>query len=246
MIYNIFNENNLKFNIEWDAENFYDLIYCDMIYEDENVLPWLQTYWRYLKNDGIFIIQTDWHTDWLIRWYLETHDTFKNKPVFVNHLVQKAEWGNHPKNKFHQCYDSIIIYAKGKDYKFYPERIQVPKKTLTKGLNPSGRETKQATAWIDDICLTTTAKERVKKDDGHLIRWQKPIKLFDRIIAPFTNENDWICDPYMGSGSLGEWSILNNRNYVGKELDKEVFKLAKQRLEKVHESINSLDDKKIL
>ena len=148
----------------------------------------------------------------------------------MNHCVQKNEWGNHPKNKFHQCYDDILIFAKGNNWKFYSERVQVPKVTNNKGLNPSGRETKTATAWIDDICLTTTSKERIKQEDGHLIKWQKPLKLFDRIIAPFTNENDNILDPFMGSGSLGEWCVKNNRNYTGIENDKAVFDLAKQRL----------------
>ena len=233
MNYKIYNTSNLNFNVEADTKAFYNLIYCDMIYEDENISDWLGLYWKHLKKNGIFIVQTDWHTDYLVRYEFEQ---FMSEPIFVNHAVWKNEWGNHPKNKMHQCYDSIIIYAKGENYKFYPEKIQVPKVTKTKGLNPSGRETKQATAWIDDICLTTTAKERVKKKDGHLIQWQKPIRLFDRIIAPFVDEGDWICDPFMGSGSLGEWSILNNCNYVGKELDKEIFELAEKRLENAYKS----------
>jgi DNA modification methylase len=233
--YKIFNENNLNFNDEVDKADFYDLIYCDMIYENKDIADWLYPYWNCLKYNGIFIVQTDWHTDYLVR---DEFEQFMSGPVFVNHVVWKNEWGNHPKNKMHQCFDSIIIYAKGKNYKFYSEKIQVPKVTKTKGLNPSGRETKQATAWIDDICLTTTAKERIKKEDGHLIKWQKPLCLFDRIVAPFVDENDWICDPFMGSGSLGEWAILNNCNYVGKELGKEVFELAEKRLENAYRSGN--------
>jgi DNA modification methylase len=104
-------------------------------------------------------------------------------------------------------------------------------------LNPSGRTTKNATAWIDDICLTTTAKERVKKSDGHLVRWQKPVRLFDRVVAPFTDEGDDVLDNFMGSGSLGEWCIKNNRNYTGIEYDKEVFGLAKNRLENIPVSL---------
>lgn len=227
-MYKIYNEDNL--NISFGVQP--NLIYADMIYENID-LSWLYKYWNTLSPDGIFIIQTDWHTDWLIRNEFETKikkdENFDT--IFVNHLIWKNEWGNHPKNKFHQCYDSIIIYAKGKNYKFYPERIQVNKVTKNKGLNPSGRETKAATAWIDDICLTTTSKERIKKPDGHLIQWQKPLKLFDRIILPFTDEKDLVVDPFMGSGSLSEWCIKNNRDYVGIEYDKEVFDLAKNRIE---------------
>ena len=148
---------------------------------------------------------------------------------FINHLVWKNEWGNYPKDRFHQCFDDILVYSKGKHYKFYPERIQVPKVTAkSKGLNPSQRDTKPATAWIDDITLTTIAKERVKKKDGHLIRWQKPQRLYDRIILPFSDKFDNILDPFMGSGSLALWSRINERNYVGMEIDSEVYNLAVQ------------------
>ncbi len=224
MSYQIYNQDNIEYITNTNQE--FNLIYCDMIYEDKN-LDWIDYIWDHLKYYSIFIVQTDFHTNYLARDRLEKQISSQ----FINHLVQKNEWGNHPKNKFHQCYDDILIFSNGSPWKFYPERIQVDKVTKNKGLNPSGRQTKQATAWIDDICLTTTAKERIKKDDGHLIRWQKPLKLFDRIIAPFTDEGDWILDPFMGSGSLGEWCIKNNRNYVGIEYDKEVFSLAKQRLE---------------
>ncbi len=69
-------------------------------------------------------------------------------------------------------------------------------------------------------------------DDGlwHLVRWQKPVRLFDRIIAPFTDEYDMVLDPFAGVGSLGEWCFKNNRNYVGIEYDKEIFDLAENRL----------------
>jgi DNA modification methylase len=209
----------------------FDLIYADMIYENEN-LEWIDNFWGFLKNDGIFIVQTDWHTNYLVRMKFESMKIgLLEDPFFVNHLVWKNEWGNHPKRQMHQCYDDIIVYAKGKNYKFYPDKIQVDKVTKNKGLNPFGRATKQATAWIDDICLTTTAKERIKKTDGHLVRWQKPVKLFERIIAPFVDEDDYILDPFMGVASLGEYCWKNNLNYVGIEYDKEPFELAKQRLE---------------
>ena len=198
-----------------------NLVYGDCIYES-NDYKWLYLSYEKLEKGGILIVQTDFHTQHKYRNLLE----YVLGMNFVNHLVWKNEWGNHPKNKFHQCYDDILVYSKGKDYKFYSDRIQVPKATAKTKLNPSGRETKTATAWIDDITLTTTALERVKKSDGHNIRWQKPQKLYDRIILPFTDKFDNILDPFMGSGSLGKWCSLNERNYFGIEMEKEVYDIA--------------------
>ena len=221
-------------NMLYETDRKFDIIYSDMIYEN-HCLDFIDKYWNFLKDDGLYIVQTDWHTDYKVRYHFEREMGWVTPfPVFVNHLVVKGEWGNHPSRKMHQCYDSVIIYAKNKKYKFYPEKIQIPKATKTKGLNPSGRETKTATAWVDDICLTTTSKERVKKADGHLIRWQKDTRLFSRIITPFTDDGDWILDNFMGSGSVEEYAIKNNRNCIGIEYDKEIFDLAKERLEKLN------------
>lgn len=197
------------------------LVYGDCIYESVD-FKWVEMCYEKLLPGGILIVQTDWHTQYKYRNFLQ-HVLGMN---FVNHAVWKNEWGNHPKDRMHQCYDDILIYSKGKDYKFYPERIQVPKATANTKLNPSGRDTKTATAWIDDIVLTTTAKERVKDKNGKNVRWQKPLKLYDRIIAPFTDFSDNILDPFMGVGSLGLWSKTNNRNYWGIESDREICDLA--------------------
>jgi DNA modification methylase len=221
-------------NTRYFAKEKFDFVFCDMIYENTRVDKWIFKYWQTVRENGIFIVMTDYHTDWLVRWYFETN-TMLNDAVFINHLVWKNEWGNHPKRSMHQCYDDILVYAKGRDYKFYPERIQVPKATANTRLNPSGRITKTATAWIDDICLTTTSKERVKKEDGHLIQWQKPLKLFDRIVPQFTDFGDSVLDPFMGSGSLGEWCVVNDRNYTGIELDKQVFDLAEKRIKNAYD-----------
>lgn len=201
------------------------LVYGDCIYQDSD-FTWAELCYVKLHALGILVVQTDFHTQHRYRVFLE--DVLGMN--FVNHLVWKCEWGNHPKNKFHQCYDDILIYSKGKDYKFYPDRIQVPKATVNTKLNPSGRQTKTATAWIDDIVLTTTSKERVKKKDGHLVRWQKPKALMQRIINPFVDENDTVLDVFMGSGTLAVWCKENNINYIGMENDPDIYELAVERL----------------
>ena len=76
------------------------------------------------------------------------------------------------------------------------------------------------------------SKERVKKEDGHNIRWQKSLSLMNRILLPFTDEGDEILDPFMGSASLGVWCLQNNRNYVGIEYDNAVYNIAINRMKK--------------
>ncbi len=222
----LFNMDNMKYQ----SDRKFDLIFSDYVYGDAN-FTWVTKFYKYLNSKSVFISMSDFHTDYLFRYFMDAF--YSNDATFVNDLKFKCEWGNHPKDRFHQCFDSIMIYSNAKSgWKFYSDRIQVSKATAKTNLNPSGRMTKTATAWIDDIVLTTTAKERVKKKDGHLVRWQKPQRLYDRIILPFTDEGDWILDPFMGSGSLGLWCKLNNRNYVGIEYDKEVFQLAKKNIGK--------------
>ena len=61
---------------------------------------------------------------------------------------------------------------------------------------------------------------------------QKPIPLLEYLIKTYTNEGDTVLDNCMGSGSTGVACKNLNRNFIGIELDKHYFKLAKERIEK--------------
>ena len=59
---------------------------------------------------------------------------------------------------------------------------------------------------------------------------QKPIKLMSRFVELFTNENDTVLDPFMGSGTTGISCVRNNRDFIGIELDKTYFELSNSRI----------------
>ena len=61
---------------------------------------------------------------------------------------------------------------------------------------------------------------------------QKPNDLLEYLIKTYTNENDIILDPFMGSGTTGVACKKLNRNFIGIELDKTYFEIAKDRIEK--------------
>ena len=60
---------------------------------------------------------------------------------------------------------------------------------------------------------------------------QKPISLLERVIKSFTFEGGVVFDGFMGSGSTGIACKNLNRDFIGVELDKEYFRIAKERIE---------------
>ena len=60
-----------------------------------------------------------------------------------------------------------------------------------------------------------------------------PDKLAEDQIVTWTNEGDLVFDPFMGSGTTGKMSILNNRRFIGIELVKGYFEISKKRIEEV-------------
>jgi len=51
----------------------------------------------------------------------------------------------------------------------------------------------------------------------------------DHIIS-WSNENDVVFDPFMGSGTTGKMALLNNRKFIGIEKDETYFKIAQDRI----------------
>lgn len=64
---------------------------------------------------------------------------------------------------------------------------------------------------------------------------QKPVHLMEWVLREYTERNDRIFDPYMGSGTTGVAAIRTGRRFAGIEINKKYFEDAKNRL------INELD-----
>ena len=62
---------------------------------------------------------------------------------------------------------------------------------------------------------------------------QKPVGLMEWILKYYTRENDLVLDPTMGSGSTGVACKNTNRNFIGIEMDEEIFKTAEERINNI-------------
>lgn len=58
-----------------------------------------------------------------------------------------------------------------------------------------------------------------------------PEQLAKDHILSWSSENDVVFDPMMGSATTGVMAILNNRKFIGIELDENYFNIAKERIE---------------
>tara|TARA_B100001093_G_scaffold514409_1_gene588358 strand:- start:678 stop:1748 length:1071 start_codon:yes stop_codon:yes gene_type:complete len=84
--------------------------------------------------------------------------------------------------------------------------------------------------WNLPIC---NGAERLKRNGKKVHSTQKPEALLHRILLATSNKNDFILDPFLGSGTTAAVAKKLSRNYYGIEKEKIYFKAAEQRLKKI-------------
>lgn len=94
-------------------------------------------------------------------------------------------------------------------------------KTRTGTFNNSG-------AMLHDFIETSVTPNGERKYGKHPT--QKPESLIKHFVDVLSNEEDWILDPFMGSGTTGVVAKKSNRNFVGIELNEEYYKIAEERI----------------
>lgn len=128
--------------------------------------------------------------------------------------------------------EDIIVFGKNK-INYYPIMVDRPKNQIRKSYESSRTEIMGGTSKkIVKMYDTWYPKTLLKfKTECGLHPTQKPIALLEYLIKTYTNENDLILDFTMGSGSTGVACMNTNRNFIGMELDKKYFEIAKNRIE---------------
>lgn len=129
--------------------------------------------------------------------------------------------------------EKILWYVKNKDeYCFNLDDIRDPNvlypnqkkngrlRCNTLGKNPSD-------VW--QIAKVTSGTNRSSKErTKHPAQF--PLDLCNRVIKGFSNENDLVVDPFMGSASTIESCLRNNRYSIGIEINKEYCNIAYKRI----------------
>ncbi|MBL0555004.1 DNA-methyltransferase [Aeromonas caviae] len=61
---------------------------------------------------------------------------------------------------------------------------------------------------------------------------EKPVELMKILISQSSNENELVCDPFMGACAVGVAAQMLNRKFIGNDLSSEALKLSVERLQK--------------
>ena len=77
-----------------------------------------------------------------------------------------------------------------------------------------------------------TPKPNSKTDRNGYAPTQKPVALMEYMVKTYTNEGETVLDFTMGSGTTGVACKNLNRHFIGIEIDKDYFEIAKKRIEK--------------
>lgn len=227
--------------MEWIPDDSIDMVMADPPYGTtackwDSVIP-LEPMWeqlkRIIKPDGVIVMTAAQpFTSVLVSSNLKM---FKycwvwEKSKATGHLNAK-------KRPLVKHEDIVVFY--GKQPVYNPQGLikkEVP--TISKGNRGTkgkgssgecyGKATKDAVQTHANYPLSITRHNVDMKAKYHPT--QKPVALMEYMIKTYTNEGDMVLDFTMGSGTTGVACKLQNRNFIGIELDKKYFNIARERI----------------
>ena len=182
---------------------------------DDFTTNWLKECKRILKKNGTIWVIGSYHNIFRVGskiqdlgfWILNDVIWNKNNPM-----------PNFKGTRFTNAHETLIWASKDKNSK-YTFNYQ-----SLKCLND---DLQMRSTWNLPIC---NGNERLKEKGKKVHSTQKPEALLHRILLASSNKNDFILDPFLGSGTTAVVSKKLGRNYFGIEKEKNYFDAANKRL----------------
>ena len=197
-------------NDKWDQfESFNDY--------DNFCKKWLKECKRVLKDNGSIWVIGTYHNIFRLGYHMQNIGFW-----ILNDVIWKKNnpMPNFRGTRFTNAHETLIWASKNKKSK-YTFNYQ-----SLKCLND---DLQMRSDWTLPIC---NGSERIKKNGKKVHSTQKPESLLHRILLASTNKNDFVFDPFLGTGTTAVVAKKLGRNYFGIEREKKYFNTAKQRLEK--------------
>lgn len=131
----------------------------------------------------------------------------------------------------HKCRYEILIWNKTNAMPLYSNKYINDKEYCLY----FRKESKCNPMSYDDARTVYTSPANAKDRVEYKHPTIKPVDFIRKLIRNSSNENDIVLDCFMGSGTTAVASILENRNYIGFEIEKKYYDIANARIEKIEE-----------
>lgn len=142
-------------------------------------------------------------------------------------------------NRYNPSFEYMFIFSKGKPKTFNPIKERkinnsIRKKSFNRekdGKHKQGKTSSDLYKTKNNIWSYVVGGNHITKDEiayGHPAIF--PEQLAEDHIISWSNKDDTVFDPMMGSGTTGKMALLNGRNFIGIELDHEYFGIAEKRI----------------
>jgi len=149
-----------------------------------------------------------------------------------NRIIWHFEHGLHCTKRFSGRYETIVWFTKTEDYTFNLDSVRVPQKYPGKkhfkgpkagqySSNPLGKN--PGDLWI----IPNVKSNHIEKTDHPC---QFPVELVERLVLSLTNQDDWVFDPFLGTGTSIIAAIMHHRKGIGAEIVPKYVSLAKRRI----------------
>jgi site-specific DNA-methyltransferase (adenine-specific) len=140
------------------------------------------------------------------------------------------------KTRYGPCFEYMFVLSKGKVKNFSPLK---DRKTKWGGTVKSGT-IRQKDGTVKRMSKSMVINEYSQRFNIWQIYPQRqrgkchpapfPESIAEDHILSWSVEGDTVLDPFMGSGTTGKMAKINNRNFIGIEISREYYQMAKRRI----------------
>jgi len=173
------------------------------------------------------------------------YEMFKKKRLKLrNRIIWRFGHGLHASKRFSGRYETILWFTKTNDYIFNLDPVRIaakyPGKRHYKGSrkgkpsgNPLGKNPSDiwefvAQEWENELWDIPNVKANHPEKTIHPCQF--PVELVERCVLAFTNEDDWVLDPYCGVGSTLIAGLKHGRRVAGCDKEPTYVQVAAERM----------------
>ncbi|HUV60470.1 MAG TPA: site-specific DNA-methyltransferase [Desulfatiglandales bacterium] len=231
------------YNVIWGDTNevrtFYDIWEGGI----DSYLIWLNArLWemrRVLKKTGSIYVHCDWHASHYIKTEMDKIFGYEN---FQNEIVWHYQTGGASKERFSRKHDIILWYTKTSEYKYYWDRIKIPRteKALARAQNPKGARisVEDVEKNPHDVVIIQQMNPMAKERIGYPT--QKPEELLKIILLASSDEGDLVADFFCGGGTTLAVAMKLKRRFIGCDSSRVATSVTLDRLVKIGEEMSGV------